>query len=130
MSFKVNLVLIVAFALFVSCSDEAANMKELSRVAAEINEKCPQILDSETRIDGIEVKDPNTLVYKYTLVHVTEKVDTVQFYRALWPGIISNIKVSAEMKKLREHNTIIEYFYQDKNNKPIYTFKITPADYK
>lgn len=130
MSLKINLLVLLACLLFAGCSDESKNMEELSGIAKEINEKCPQMLDSETRLDGIEVKEPNTLVYRYTLINVINHVDTVQFYRALWPGIISTIKVSVEMKKLREHNTNIEYFYQDKNNKPIYTFRISPADYK
>jgi len=118
--------------LFSSCADRAEkNRQNLAKVAREINEKCPKMLDSETRLDGIEVKEPNTLVYQYTLVHVlSQNVDTVQFHRSLWPGIISTVKVSVEMKKLREENTTIEYYYQDKNNKPIYTFRISPAQYQ
>lgn len=69
-------------------------------------------------------------MYRYTLVNLlASNVDTVQFYRALWPGIITNIRTSIEMKKLRETNTLIEYYYQDKTNTPIYTFHISPADY-
>ncbi len=131
MTLKFYIFLFLASVLFTQCDDEASHMKELSRIATEINEKCPQMIDSETRLDGIEVKAPNTLVYRYSLIHlVSQSIDTVQFYRALWPGIISNIKVSAEMKKLRDHHTTIEYFYQDKNNIPIYTFRVGPADYK
>lgn len=89
------------------------------------------MIDSETRLDGIEVKAPNTLVYKYTLINLlAQSVDTVQFYRLLWPGIISTIKLSGEMKKLRDANTTIEYLYQDKNNAPIYTFRIGADAYK
>lgn len=121
----------VLFTLFSGCSDPVAkNMENLSEVAKAINEKCPQMLDSETRLDGIEVKDPNTLVYRYTLVNLlAANLDTAQFYRAMWPGLISNIKISPEMKKLRENNTIIEYYYQDKTNKPVYTFRMGPSDY-
>ena len=126
--------LLICFCLllgFTRCtSDVEKNMTELARTAEEINEKCPAMLDSDTRLDGIEVKEPNTLVYKFTLTKLlVENVDTVSFYRMLWPGIISDIKVSLEMKKLREANTNIEYYYQDKNNKPIYTFHIGPAQY-
>lgn len=120
------------FIFFCSCTSAVEkHRKDLLRVAEEINEKCPKMLDSETRLDGIDVKEPNTLVYRFTLVHLLSKnVDTTEFYKALWPGIISNVKVSAEMKKLRDANTSIEYVYQDKENKSIYTFRIGPADYK
>lgn len=119
------------FFIFISCTDkEAEHRKDLVRVAEEINEKCPQMLDSETRLDGIEVKDPNTLVYHYALIKLEKKnVDTAQFYRMLWPGIISNIKTSVEMKKLRENNTLIEYLYLDKSKDTIYVFRIGPEAY-
>ena len=120
------------FLIFNGClSSEESNRKALLETAAEINAKCPKMLDSETRLDGIEVKEPNTLVYRYTLMHVvSQNVDTVEFYKLLWPGIISNIKLSVEMKKLREAKTTIAYFYQDKNNVPIYTFRIEPEAYQ
>lgn len=117
--------------LFIGCSDPMIeHQKELVQIAEEVNAKCPQMLDSETRIDGIEVQSPNTLIYHYTLIKVDKNdVDTNQFYRMLWPGIISNIRTSIEMKKLRENNTMIEYSYHDKSNQLIYTFKIGPEHY-
>lgn len=130
MNLKHQLTLLVFFILL-SCTDkEAEHRKDLVRVAEEVNEKCPQMLDSETRIDGIEVKDPNTLVYHYSLINVEKQnVDTFQFYKMLWPGIISNIKTSVEMKKLRENNTVIEYLYLDKAKDTIYLFRIGPEKY-
>jgi hypothetical protein len=122
------------FALIIMLSSCAESIEDhvlaLVKTADELNEKCPKMIDSETRLDGIGVKEPNTLVYNYTLVNLlSQNVDTTEFYRALWPGIISTIKVSVEMKKLREHHTTIEYFYQDKNKVPIYTFRIGPEAY-
>lgn len=119
------------FFVFISCKDkEEEHRKDLVRIAEEVNEKCPQMLDSETRLEGIEVKDPNILVYHYALINLEKKnVDTTQFFRMLWPGIISNIKTSAEMKKLRENNTWIEYLYVDKAKDTIYIFKIGPEEY-
>lgn len=129
--FKHFSILCLAFFLFSNCeSKEEKNMRQLNKSAAQLNEKCPQMLDSETRLDRIEVKEPNTLVYKFTLMNVLAKnMDTVLFYRAMWPGLISNIKVSLEMKTLRENKTTIEYFYQDKENNRINSIRITPEDY-
>ncbi len=120
------------FFVLISCTNkEAEHRKDLGRIADEVNEKCPHMLDSETRLDVIEVKDPNTLVYHYALIKLEKKnVDTAQFYRMLWPGIISTIKTSAEMKKLRENNTLIEYLYVDKVKDTIYTFRIGPGEYR
>jgi hypothetical protein len=88
------------------------------------------MIDSETKIEAIEIKGTNTIVYKYTLINLLAKnVDTVEFKKLLKPGIISVIKMSPEMKKLRDQNTVFEYYYQDKEQKFIYNFKIQAKDY-
>jgi hypothetical protein len=116
---------------FVSCADEVVYEDELKEIAFKLNQKCPQMIDSETRIDGLEVKEPVTLVYKYTLMNLDVKnVDTAQFRRALWPGLLSNTKISGDMKKLRDNNTTLLYAYADKYGKAILTVTITPKDYK
>ena len=88
------------------------------------------MVDSETRIDGIGIRGKNTVVYKYTLVNVLARnVDTLAFRQAAWLGILSLIKVSPDLKELRDQQTRFEYCYNDKLNTPIYTFKIYPKDY-
>ena len=120
------LVALVVAGLF-SCSGRS----DLEILVEEANKDYPARIDSETRIDNIEVHGENTLRYNYTLLNVlAQNVDTFQFRRALWPGILSMIKLSPDMKKLREAGTTIEYHYNDQQNKPICTFTITPAHYK
>src|SRR5437879_584974 len=73
---------------------------DLEKSASMINQKCPQMIDSETRIDAVEVKEHTTLVYRYTLVNLSvANVDTHNFYLAMWPGLLSTVKVSREMEK-------------------------------
>ena len=89
------------------------------------------MLDSETRIENIEVTAENTLRYNYTLVNVLrQNVDTFQFRRAMWPGIVSMIRLSPDMKQLREQKTVIQYHYRDKDRKDIYTFTVSSEHYK
>jgi hypothetical protein len=114
-----------------ACSNEPTYEEELQQIAIEVNAKCPQMIDSETRLDGIEIKGDNTIEYKYTLVNmVVSGPEAEQLGRALWPGIVSNTKVSADMKKLRDHNTTLIYSYNNKLNKPACSLTITPKDYK
>ena len=113
-----------------ACSDEQLFVDDLRQIAKDINNKCPRMVDSETRLDGIEIREPNTLVYKYTLVNAyLQPSDTHQFYLSMWPGLISYIKLSKELAKLREHGTAIFYEYNDKSNKLFYTIKIKPENY-
>ncbi len=89
------------------------------------------MVDSETRIDAVELRGEDTLVYHFTLVNFQrDNIDTAQFNRAMWPGIISNIRISPEMKRLRLANVKFVYSYQDKEAKPICQFKILPKQYQ
>ena len=116
--------------LLAACNSQSHEEDSLTGIVNEFNKKCPQMIDSETRIEGIDVKEPNTIIYKYTLVNLPlQNVDTSEFKKALLPGIISVIKLSPEMRTLRENATNFEYQYSDKFNKTIYTFKIFPKDY-
>ncbi len=64
-----------------ACDDEAAQVSELNDMIAGINKKCPQMIDSETRLDSIHLRSNHTLSYYYTLVHVIKQnVDTQEFY--------------------------------------------------
>jgi hypothetical protein len=123
--------LLYLLCFFVSCDPEVSYIDELRGIADQVNRKCPQMLDSETRLDGIEIAEPNTIIYKYTLVNLqTMDVDTGAFRRAMWPGLVSNVKVTSEMKKLRDNQTTLRYAYYDKAKKPICTLTITPQHYK
>lgn len=130
MKFAYSIILLFFLLLISSCENEGEVFNELKQTVAELNKKCPQMIDSETRLDNLVVMEPNKLIYNYSLIHLlATNVDTAQFKLALWPGILSTIKISPEMKKLRDNNTLIEYAYFDMNKNHIYTFKITPKEY-
>lgn len=116
--------------IFAHCGPSTPPEKSLQEIADEYNKKCPQMIDSETRLDGIGIRDNSVIIYRYTLVNLlVENVDTLEFRRALWPGLLSLIKTNPAMQQLRERQTRFEYYYQDKRNRFIYTIKIAPADY-
>lgn len=126
--FKSLIIIIVV--CFTNCSSPAGE-KSVVQMVTELNKKCPQMIDSETRLDKIDVKEPNTLVYKYTLINLpVENVDTALFYKAMWPGLLSFVKVAKEMKGLRDNQGTVEYLYNDRAGKLIYQFKIGPQEYK
>lgn len=128
---SVFLVILSFACMLLACSEQVKYEDELEKVCKNINNKCPQMLDSETRFEGVQYLAPNSLHYKYTLVNLSQPVvDTGAFRSSLWPGLVSNIKVSRDMKKLREHETTMYYSYFDKSSRLIYTFTIVAQDYK
>lgn len=126
---RVNIfIFIIIFSL--SNCQESNNKDELKQIVYDLNKKCPKMIDSETKFEGIEFTEPNKIIYKFTLINLSvQNVDTTQFKLALWPGILSTVKVSSEMKKLRDNQTNIDYLYLDKYKRHIYTFKIVPENY-
>ena len=126
-----KLLLLPIFIIFSNCSNPKTEEKDLSKTVADINKNCPQVIDSETKFDGLDFIKPNTLIYKFTLLHVmAQNVDTLEFKKALLPGILSTIKISPEMKQLRDNDTKINYAYYDKMKLLIYTFRFSKEDYK
>jgi hypothetical protein len=116
--------------VFCGCSYFTSDEEKLIEFIKKVNKKCPAMVDSETRIDSVEFRDGTTLRYNYTLVNViAEKVDTAAFNRALWPGLLSNLRLSPDMQKLREDGLNAEYLYNDRSGKRISVIRITPSHY-
>lgn len=127
-----GLAILVCCMLAACMSDATSDYQDwLSERVNSINQKCPQMLDSETRIDGLQLVEPNTLVYNCTLVRLSVSAgDTAEFKRAVWPGLLSSVRVSRDFKKLRANNTNICFRFAGKEHQPICTIKITPEDYQ
>ena len=127
---RVNIYIFIIIFSFSNCQ-ESNNKDNLKQIVEDLNKKCPKMIDSETKFEGLEFIEPNKIIYKFTLINLSvQNVDTTQFKLALWPGILSTIRISSEMKKLRNNQTNIDYLYLDKYKRHIYTFKIGPKDYQ
>lgn len=117
--------------LFSNCSNSESIDKKALKVVSQFNDKCPMMIDAETRMDGIEIKDGNTIKYKYTLINLLSKnVDTSAFNSNLRKEIVNTIKTNSELDELKRINSNFEYYYKDRENNFIYSFMISPNDYK
>jgi hypothetical protein len=127
---KILIIIFVSVLVFSRCSTAESIDNKALKVVSQFNSKCPMMIDQETRMDGIEIKNGNTIVYKYTLINLfASKVDTAKFNLALRPGIINTIKTNAELDELKRIKSSFEYYYKDREDKFIYSFLITPEDY-
>jgi len=127
---KILIIIVLSLLVFSRCTTPESIDNKALKVVSQFNSKCPMMIDQETRMDGIEIKNGNTIVYKYTLINLfAAKVDTAKFNLALRPGIINTIKTNAELAELKRINSSFEYYYKDREDKFIYSFLITPQDY-
>lgn len=117
--------------LFVSCLNQENETAELHELVQEINKKCPATIDSETRLDRIDVVNGDMLRYNFSLVNLlVTNTDTARLRKELWPGIVANIKVSASIKKLRDQGLAFQYYYKDKEGNSLLVLNVTKEDYK
>jgi hypothetical protein len=126
---RIFLIFFIFSFILPGCKDSRSG--ELEKMISEVNQKCPKMLDPETRIDGIELRQPDTLVYKYTLVNLNvQNLDTHRFRIEMWPGILSMVRLNPSMEKLRKDNIIIQYHYKDKAGKNASVFTVRSEDYR
>jgi len=53
--------------------------KAMVKIASELNESCPMMVDSETRLDNVLMLPPKTFQNNYTLINLEkETVDTLE----------------------------------------------------
>lgn len=110
-----------------SCDTEP----HLADVVSSLNDKCPMMVDADTRLDAITTDGVHVLTYHFTLVSARAGfLDTAEFRRAMWPGLLSNIRVSAEMEKLRADGVIFRYVYVDRDSLTLGTFEFGAGHYR
>src|SRR5688572_7621857 len=131
---KLNLkwfVVLPTFFVMLSCENQIQQESSIEEDVATVNKKCPQMIDEETRLEKVIFTKPSLIAYNYSLVNLEKKnVDTAEFRRMLWPGLLSGIRVDKSLAGLREKKMHFEYRYFDKNKELIYTFKIGPVNYQ
>lgn len=105
--------------------------KMMTKVANEMNKDCPQMVDSETRLDNATVIPPDIFQYNYTLINIEKgDLDTSIVKENLSPNIINFVRTSSEMKAVREKKVTVNYNYRDKNGAYVFRISVSPEQYK
>lgn len=124
------LIVLLFLILTPSCEFIQSGEKGIQEEIAAINSECPKMIDSETRLERVELLQTQRIAYYFSLVNVyRQNVDTQLFRRNLWPGLLSAVRTSPELENLRENEMKFEYVYLDKAKQLIYTFSIKPEHY-
>ncbi len=105
--------------------------KLMMKVASEINENCPIMVDAETRLDNAISLPKNIFQYNYTLLTIEkETADTVEIKNYLEPSITNTVKSSPDMKFMRDSRIIIRYYYRDNAGHYLFSISVTPDKYE
>lgn len=104
--------------------------KNLMKEASKLNESCPMMVDSETRLDNAVASPNKTFQYYYTLVNVEiNQVNPAEGRKVLEPQITNIIKTNPDMKAMRDLGVTFKYNYRDKNGIFIFDIVIGPDKY-
>jgi len=77
--------------------------QNLAEATKKINDKCPEMVDPETRLDSVLLSDEGELVYYYTLPNRDGRaIDAITFEACLIPGIIENVRYSPRLSMHRD----------------------------
>jgi hypothetical protein len=104
--------------------------EQLVTTAAEMNKRCPIMLDDETRADSVSAGPGKALTYNYTLVKRSVKqLDIPRLMERLRPSIAHNAKTNPDLEHLRELQVTFVYKYADKNGSTAFDLTVGPPEY-
>lgn len=105
--------------------------KVIMHTASELNKTCPIMVDSETRLDNALALPNKIFQYNYTLVNLDRlDIDTIEVKKNLEPSVTNHIRTNPDMKYYRDNKITMRYYYKDKNGNYVFSFSVTPEQYK
>jgi hypothetical protein len=118
----------VVTAMFRGPQDSASIDQTLIAAASEINRNMPTMVDQITRIDSTAALPGKKLMYRYTLLDMSDLPGHDDFVEMMRPAMINNYRTSADMADLRKWGVTLVYSYGDETGKEFARFEISPQD--
>lgn len=104
--------------------------EKLIQMADDMNETCPMMVDSDTRLDNVGILPGNVIQYNYTLINMEQAmVNTLELRNSMEPLITNAVKTDPEMQFQRKNKTTLNYHYRDKNGSYLFLVSVTPDKY-
>ena len=96
-----------------------------------INDRCPEMVDPETRLDSVLLSRENQLSYYYTLPNKGSRgINPNSFTAFLLPGIIDNLRSNPDLRMHRDSSITFVFNYRGRNGELITEFSVGPERYR
>ena len=96
-----------------------------------INDRCPEVVDPETRLDSVLLSRENQLNYYYTLPNKEGRgINPSAFTAFLLTGIIDNVRSNPDLRMHRDSSITFVFSYRDRNGELITEFSVGPERYR
>ena len=109
----------------------AAKPNTLASATELINDRCPEVVDSETRLDSVLLSRENQLIYFYTLPNkASSGINPSAFNAFLLTGIINNVRSNPDLRMHRDSSITFVFNYRGRNGELITEFSVGPERYR
>ena len=96
-----------------------------------INERCPEWVDSESRLDSVLLSQEGEVYYYYTLPNREGRgINSSSFTAFLLPEIIDNVRSNPDLRMHRDSSLTFIFNYTGRGGEFITEFKVGPERYK
>ena len=104
--------------------------KSLASATALINDRCPEMIDPETRLDSVLLNQEDQLIYYYTLPNQESSgINPSAFQAFLLTNIIDNVRSNPDMRMHRDSSITFVFNYRGRNGEHISEFSVAPERY-
>jgi len=113
--------------------EEANPTKALTLASATefINDRCPEMVDPETRLDSVLLSKEGEIVFFYTLPNrVSSGINPSSFTAFLLPGIIDNVRSNPDLRMHRDSSLTFIFSYRGQNGALVTEFPVGPERYR
>lgn len=108
--------------------------KKLLKASNEVNQRCPILLDKETRLDTTVAGPGKKFTYFYTLIHLSSADvrdgGKEKFLDVMRPRIVNNVRTNKDLQPFRDVKVKMVYIYRTNDNKEFARIPVSPADYE
>ena len=115
-------------------SPEGTNSEKprtLASATAFINDRCPEMVDHETRLDSVLLSHKDQLIYYYTLPNQESSgINPSAFQAFLLTEIINNVRSNPDMRMHRDSSITFVFNYRGRNGELITEFSVAPERYR
>jgi len=105
--------------------------KTLASATKLINDRCPEWVDPESRLDSVSLSLEGEMYYYYNLPNkVSSSINASSFTAFLLPEIIRNVRSNPDLRIHRDSSLTFIFNYTGRGGELITEFKVGPERYK
>ena len=128
---SISFVIVLSLLLLQCTSNNKELHKELTRLAAELNQSTPMVLDAHMRFDSVGVSADNVFGYYYTIASIDNPKELINDKRVdIVKEMDDALKTNRTLQFYIQNEVTFQYIYRDTLQNVIDVITIETSKYK